>query len=342
MANLTPTNVKIGQAQLTGRFATDEMRLISANTHLEIIKLTQFMAPNYQELRLREDRSIEVSLLTRQKRTPTTGRTSFHTGDRGDSATTVPSWDISADTFSSSMKQLHMNTFTPQQMFSNQLENAYLNMVEAHEGNAQDFLFAESTGVNVSTGGGGTFDPVDNTYNFAQANIDTVIQKTKTVMEENGYTGAITIFADSIAYDLFKYQAFQGAGNDKNLSFQHEGINFVRSIGYASKFLPLIGTYTTGVWSAVPNGAIGAMPHIPKDNRDGKVTRLQTYGSGISPYDQTPYAIHYYETMGDYSGLNGQTQDEATQFEISQDMAYMTSEITVVDETVVYTFSLQA
>lgn len=342
MANLTPTNFKTAQSKLTGKFASNEMRLISANTYLEISKLTQFMLPNYQDLVKREDRAVETALLTRTKRTVGTARTSNHVGNRGDSATVTPSWAISTDKFSLSLKQYDNNTFSMQEGLNNLFENAFLNMVESLEDDAQDFIYGDKTGVNVSTGGGGTFNATDDVYNFTAGSVDTVIQKTKTVMEENGYKSGMTLFCDSLAFDIFRFQAFQGAGNDTNLSFQHDGITFVRSIGLASKFLPLAGTYLTGVWIAVSNDSIGAMPWIPKQNREGKVTRLQTYSSAISPFDNTPYAIHTYEVAEDNSGSNGETQDETTQIEVSQDMAFLSSPITVADETALFAFSLQA
>ena len=342
MANLTPTNLKVAQAKLTGKFASNEMRLISANTYKKIIEITGVMLPDYKALRLREDRVIEASLLTRSKRAVTAARTSDHTGARGDSSTITPTWSTSADKFSMSLKQYDNNTYSMQEGLNNLFENAYLNVIEALEDDAQDFIYGERTGVNVSTGGGGTFDATDDVYNFSAVNIDTVIQKTKTVMEENGYKGMIQIFADSIAYDLFEFQAFQGSGNNTNLSFQKDGIEFVRSIGLGAKFAPLAGVYTKGVWIAVENGSIGALPWIPKQNVEGKETRLQTYSSGVSPYDGVPYAVHFYETKGDYTGQNGMTQDEATEFELSLDMSFVASSITVVDETALFAFSLQA
>ena len=342
MAYLTPTNLKIAQAKLTGKFASNEMRLISANTYLEISKLTQFMLPNYMELRTREDRVIEDSLLIRQKRATTSQRTSNHIGERGDSATITPSWGTSADNFSMSLKQYDNNTYSMQEGLNNLYENSYLNLIENFEDEAQDFIYGDRSGVNVSTGGGGTFSETDDVYNFAAADVDTIIQKTKTVMEENGYNGAITIFADSLAYDRFRFQAAQGTGNSVNLSFQYEGISFVRSIGLASKFDSLSGTYNTGVWIAVPNESVGALPWIPKQNREGVTTRLQTYSSSVSPYDGATYAVHYYETKGDYTDKNGYTQDEATQFELSLDMSFVSSPITTTDETALFAFSLQA
>jgi len=193
MSNLTPTNLKVAQAKLTGKFASNEMRLISANTYLEISKLTQFMLPNYMELRTREDRAIETSLLTRTKRTVGTSRSSTHTGNRGDSATITPTWATSSDVFSMSLKQYDNNTYSMQEGLNNLFENAYLNVVESLEDDAQDFIYGDRSGVNVSTGGGGTFDATDDVYNFAAGSVDTIVQKTKTVMEENGYKGAITV-----------------------------------------------------------------------------------------------------------------------------------------------------
>ena len=49
-----------------------------------------------------------------------------------------------------------------------------------------------------------------------------------------------------------------------------------------------------------------------------------------------------YETAGDYSASNGGTQDEATQFELSLDNSFVSSPITVTDETALFAFSLQA
>ena len=153
---------------------------------------------------------MKQDCLQELKEAVTSGRTSAHTGDRGDSAVVTPTWSTSADTFSMSLKQYDNNTFSMQEGLNNLFENAYLNVVESLEDDAQDFIYGDRTGVNVSTGGGGTFDGTDDVYNFAAASVDTVIQKTKTVMEENGYKGAITVFADSIAYDLFRFQAAQG------------------------------------------------------------------------------------------------------------------------------------
>jgi hypothetical protein len=342
MANLTATNLKTAQAKLTGKFASNEMRLISANTYKSIIQNTNIMVPNYMDLRKNESRTLEASLLTRTKRTVTAARSASHTGTRGDSAVFTPQWTTSAVAFSDSLKMYGNNTVARQEALNNSLENAYLDIIEGLEDSAQDFIFDERTGVDVSTGGGGTFDATDDVYNFANADVDTVIQKTKTVMEENGYKGRMTIYADSIAYDLFEYQAFQGSGNATNLSFQKDGIEFVRSIGLASKFTPLVGTYATGVWIAVPEGSAGALPWVPAENRAGVETRLQSYGTGISPYDGVSYATHMYEVAEDNAASNGEVQDETVQYEVSIDMSFFGSPITVTDETAFFAFSLQA
>lgn len=342
MANLTATNLKNAQAKLTGKFMSNEMRLLSANTYKSIIETTNIMVPNYMELRAREDRTLEASLLTRTKRSVTSARSASHTGTRGDSAVFSPQWVTSAVSFSDSLKMYGNNTVARQEALNNSLENAYLDIIEGLEDSAQDFIFGERTGVNVSTGAGGTFDTTDDVYNFASTSVDTVIQKTKTCMEESGYKGRITLYCDSIAYDLFEYQLFQGNGNATNLSFQKDNITFVRSVGLASKFDSLVGTYATGVWIAVPEGSLGALPWVPAENRAGVETRLQSYGSGISPFDGVSYATHMYEVAEDNQASNGQTQDETTQYEVSIDMSFFASPITVTDETSLFAFSLQA
>lgn len=342
MANLQATNLKVAQARLTGKFAANEMRLISANTYKSIIQNTAIMVPNYLDLRSSESRTIEAALLTRTKRSAASARSASHTGSRGDSAVFSPQWTTSAISFSDSLKQYGNNIVGRQEALNNSFENAYLDIIEALEDDAQDFIFAERSGVNVSTGGGGAFDATDDVYNFANASVDTVIQKTKTVLEENGYKGRMTVYCDSVAYDLFEYQAFQGSGNATNLSFQKDGVEFVRSIGLESKFAPLAGTYGTGVWIVAPEGSVGALPWVPAENRAGIETRLQSYGTGVSPFDGVSYATHMYEVAEDNDSKNGEVQDETVQYEVSIDMSFFGAPITVTDETSLFAFSLQA
>ena len=342
MANLTATNLKAAQARLIGKFASNEMRLISANTYKSIIENTNIMVPNFMELRANESRTLEAALLTRTKRSVTSARSASHTGSRGDSAVFTPQWTTSAVAFSDSLKMYGNNIIARQEALNNSFENAYLDIIEDLEDKAQDFIFGERSGVNVATGGGGTFSTADDVYNFANASVDTVIQKTKTCMEENGYKGRMTIYCDSTAYDLFEFQAFQGSGNATNLSFQKDNITFVRSIGLENKFAALSGTYATGVWIVSPEGSVGALPWLPAENRAGVETRLQSYGSGISPYDSVTYATHMYEVAEDNASSNGEAQDETVQYEVSIDMSFFGAPITVTDETSLFAFSLQA
>lgn len=342
MANLASTNLKTAQARLTGKFAANEMRLISANTYKKIIENTSIMVPNYVELRASESRTLEAALLTRTRRTVSAARSASHTGSRGDSAVFTPQWTTSAVSFSDSLKMYGNNIIGRQEALNNSFENAYLDVIESLEQDAQDFIFGERSGVNIATGGGGTFDATDDVYNFASADVDTVIQKTKTVLEENGYKGRLVVYADSVAYDLFEYQAFQGSGNVNNLSFQKDGVEFVRSIGLASKFGALAGTYDKGVWIVAPEGSVGALPWVPAENRAGIATRLQSYGTGVSPFDGISYATHMYEVAEDNAASNGEVQDETVQYEVSIDMSFFAAPITVTDETSLFAFSLQA
>ena len=340
--SIVATNLKVAQAKLQGAYASNEMRMPSANTYLEVLKGTPLMVPNYMELRTSPSRSLELSLMNRVKRTVATAISATHTGSLVESSVYSPQWSTASVSFSDSLKMFGNNTVSRQEALVSSYENAYLDILENLEDKAQDFLFDEKSGVNASTGGGGTFSGADDVYNFPSTSVDVLLQKTKTILEENHYKSRITLYCDSTAYDLFEFQIFQGSGNATNLSFQKDNITFVRSIGLETKFSGLSGTYGTGVWIAVPEGSIGALPYLEAENRAGISTRLQTYGTAISPFDGVSMGTHIYEVREDTDSAGGELQDETVQYELSSHMSFFASPISVTDETPIFAFSLQA
>ena len=342
MANLNALNLKTAVAKLIAKAAADEMRMPSADTYLSIIKNTPLMVPDYLGLRTSPNRTLEFALKSRVKRTVGSAISANHSGTRGDSLVIQPSWFTAKVDFVDSLKQYNNNEFSRIEGLAGDYENAYLDILEDLEDKAQSFLFDERTGVNGSLGGGGSFSTSDDVYNFPSTSVDVLLQKTKTVLEEMGYKGRITLYCDSTAYDLFEFQIFQGSGNATNLTFQKDNITFVRSIGLGSKFSGLAGTYGTGVWVAVPEGSVGAMPYLDTANREGVETSVASYGTAISPYDGTSMGIHTYEERADNNGVNGELQDVNVEYQLSSQMSFFASPISVTDETPIFAFSLQA
>jgi hypothetical protein len=157
-------------------------------------------------------------------------------------------------------------------------------------------------------------------------------------MDANKYVGSMKVFCDSVAYAKFEKQAAQGVSNATNLSFQFNGVTFVHSVGLGALAVGLDATYTKGFWIVVPDGTVATLPWIPKQNRVGVSTTVADYSSLLNPVDSEAYAIHTYEVSADDSTNNGYTQDVVTQYEISQDLAFVKAPLTTADETTIQAF----
>lgn len=341
MANYTPSNLVAAQARLQGQFQNNELRFNTPATFLEFIRQSPIMIPNYEELRTREDRTVNTYFRDRTARALGTGRTHNHTGPKGDTTVFTPAWTTYNDEFSISLKQADNNIYTFQDMFNNEIENAVINFSEGMETNAVAHIFNNRSGVNIDASGEGSFNGAQDTYEITEAtNGERAVQITKSVMKENKYRGPITIFCDTVAFNKFEKDANQGGGNSENLSFQFSGVRFVHSIELGALAAALGAPYVTGFWIAVPEGSLAALPWIPVQNRRGTVTKIQTYGTIINPIDGLTYAIHDYPVAEDGTATGGYTQDELTQFEISCDFALEDAPLNVATETVLQAFAM--
>ena len=333
MANYTPSDLLAAQAKLFGSFAAQEMRFRTPVTHLEFLRQSEIMIPSYMELRKREDRVVSAYYKLRSSRTLGSARTHNHTGTHGDSGVFTPTWLTNEDKFAISLKQGDQNIFNHDEMLANEFEQIMINMVEGMDADAESYAFSNRSTENVATQQG-TFDAVDDTFDIASADLDRAVQITKTVMDTNKFSGNITLFCDSIAFDTFESQRFQGAGNSTNLAFNfNNNVKMVHSLGMDAFAAGLAVPRTKGFWIAVVDGTIASLPWIPKQNREGKVTTVNTYSSMINPIDSLSYAVHSYETRADDTATNGYTQDVTTQVQVSVDIALDNAPIVVTGAT---------
>jgi len=333
MANYTPSDFSTAQARLFGAFANQEMRFRTPVTHLEFLRQAEIMIPSYQQLRLREDRAIDTYYKLRNKRALGSARTHNHTGAKSDSGVFTPTWLTNEDKFAISLKQGDQNIFNHEEMLSNEFQQVMINMIEGMDADAESHLFSNRSTANVATQQG-TFDAADDVFDINSADLDRAVQITRTVMDTNEFSGNITLFCDSIAYDTFESQRFQGAGNSTNLQFNfNNNVKMVHSLGMDAFAGGLAVPRTKGFWIAVVDGTIAALPWIPKQNREGKVTTVNTYSSMINPIDNLSYAVHSYETRADDTATNGYTQDVTTEVQVSIDVALDNAPITVTGAT---------
>jgi hypothetical protein len=341
MANRTTANLVKAQAKLLGAFQSSELRFRFPATYLALRAMSPIMFPNYAELRTREDRTVETNFAARSSRALGSARTHNHTGVKGDTALLTPTWASFTDKFNMSLKQADNSLYNADEQMFQELSNTISNFMEGYETSATAYLFNNRSGVNIATAEG-TFDPTDTVFEIAEAKESRAIQITKIAMDANKYSGGSTIFADSIAFAKFEFQAAQGASNQTNLSFQFGGVTFVHSVELGALGAGLVSAYAKGFWIVVPDGTVATLPWIPKQNREGNsdYAPLSIYSNILNPIDGETYALHSYSIGDDDSADNGYTQDVVTQYEISQDLAFVKAPLTTASATTILAYAI--
>jgi hypothetical protein len=342
MANRTTANLVKAQAKLLGAFQSSELRFRTPATYLALKEMSAIMFPNYNELRVREDRTIETNYAKRSARAlGTGGRTHNHTGTHGDTAVLTPTWITYDDKFAMSLKQADNSLYNAQEQMNQEVSDIIANFMEGYETLATAYLFNNRSTVNVATYNG-TLDAVDKVFEIPVINETLAVQTTEIALDANKYPKGATVFCDSVSYGKFLYQRNQGGGNSANLGYQFEmnGLTFVHSIGLGALAGALVSAYSKGFWLVVPNGTVATLPWIPKQNRIGVSTKENEYTNILNPIDGEAYAVHSYETRVDGSLTNGFTQDVMSEYQFSQDISFSKAPLSTANETTILAFGI--
>ena len=330
------------QAILLSNFQDAELRSKDNATFRQILQTSNIMLPDYESLRTREDRAVNAKYINRSSRALGGGRAHNHTGPVGTAGSLTPSWTSYDDVFSNTLKQGDNNVFNNTQMLVSEFTNVFLNFNAGLETAATNFLFAGRSGVNIATQEG-TFDAADDVFQVTAATDENrFMQIVSSTMEVNKYRGALDVYCDTVSFNKFKYQANQGSGNSANLSFQFSmgDVNFIHSIELGALGAGLVGAYAKGFCIAVPRGTVAALPWIPVQNRMGHVDSEGDYSTIINPADGISYALHTYKQRVDGTATGGYTQDVATEFEVSIDVAFDKAPLSTATESTLQAFAL--
>jgi len=341
MANFATAALVKAQAKLQAAFQSNELRFRDPAVHKLFLQNSSIMFPDYNELKTRDDRTVETNYATRTARSLGSARSHNHTGAQGDSAVMTPSWTTYSDDFVSTIKEADNKIYSYEEMHMSKMQNVIANFAEGLDSAASTYLFSNRTGVNGATVEG-TFDATDDTFEITEStNGNRAIQITKMVMDINKYQGVrFSIVCDSIAYNKFMFNAAQGVSNATNYSFQFQGIDFIHDPALTAAAAGLASAYSKGYWIAVPEGSIGALPWIPKQNKQGLELKEASYGSILNPIDGIQYAVHTYEERADGTSLGGYTQDVKIETEISVDIAYVHAPLSAAGATPMFAFAL--
>lgn len=334
----TNSNLVTAQAKLLDNFKNGELRYRNPATYLEILKNSQIMFPNYDQLRTMESRTVEADYMKRGSRSLGSARSHNHTGTVGTTGTLTPSWTTYTDPFTNWLKQGNNNLYSLDEMIANEVENVVKNFAEGLETVATDFIFSSRSHVNIATVEGG-FDSETHVYEIEDDKEKRVGQIIKSIMEINKYASSgIVVFCDTVMFNKVSFYAQQGQANNENLAFQFMGIMWVHSVELYTSASGL--GYESGFAVVCQEGTIGALPHIPKENAMGIDTKVNTYSTILNPIDGLNYAVHEYWAVGDGTSYGGYTQDVKREIQISIDLAFEDAPLSTSGETVLQAFAL--
>lgn len=339
MAYYASSVLQTAQAKLFGGFQDGTLKFRNPETFLRILASSNNFYLEYETLRTMEDRTLTAYYKKRTSRTVNTARSHNHTGTQGDSSTLTPSWTTYSVNITSYLKQANTNLYSLDEMVANDIGNVMRDLVENAESIAANFLYNNRSGVNAADGIEGSFDADADVFEVTTANEKRVGQIIQSTMAINKYpmTGLL-IFCDTVMYNKVMFYAAQGSGNSENLSFQFMGNTWIHSIDLNA--LAIAAGYTDGFSISVVNGMIGCLPHLPKENRLGIETKVNSYGTIMNPIDGLDYAIHEYQATASGVSNGGYTQDVKTERQISIDLAFDDAPLDTAGETVLLAFGI--
>ena len=343
MANYSTANYVKAQIWLNGEFQSAEKRFRTPAV-FQLFNSTDArrLFPQYESLKTAVNRTIEANYFLRSAASlSTSGISHNHTGTQGDSGTLTPSWTPYSTTWSMTLKQANNSTATWQEIFNDNLGNKVADFAEGLDDVSSAYLFNNRTGVN-SAVVKGSFNSTNDVYEIIEADFaEEAMSVTRVVMDINKYQGGIyDVVCDSSAFTTFQKQAAQGANNSTNLSFNFQGVEFIHDPALTARATALSASYNKGFWQAVPRGTVSVLPWIPIQNRQGVETKENRYGTILNPVDGLQYGIHEYAERADGSGVNGQTQDVLTEYQLFIFLAFEKAPLSTATASTIHAFAL--
>lgn len=345
MANYLTANLIKYQAKIQTMFNQGELRVRTPDVFNSLRKNTEFMIPSHKEIKNSAKRTTgEVNFFARSSRSLGTGGEVYnHTGTKGDSQVVVPSWTAYDDKFYYSLKQANGSVYNLDEEIMNEMVNLNNNFSEGLEQASVDWLFANRSGVNVSTSEG-AFNATNDAFEITEAFTNLtdigyrVAQIIKANLKINKWSGMLTIYCDTIGFNKMQALAANGAGNSINTSFQFSGMTFIHSVELDAKAASLL--YTKGFYIVEPEMTTAVLDWMPVQNRQGIITTENRYGSIIHPSTGLPLATHEYSERADETANNSENQDVKTEVQVFSYLSFEKAPLTTTDETPLYAFAI--
>lgn len=343
MANFDTSNLVTAQTIIDDKYSQPEMRLRPYPVTRLMVGNTPFMVANLNEIKTRDDRTFEVHLLSRTKRSTGSSRTHNHTGTIDDSQKVTPTFATYSDVTSISLKLLDKSVFDFNTVLANKLAQCMMNILEDIEVDNVAWLLTNKTQYSQTLNGQVSFNTTNDFVEIAATsdNKTRIYQLAKSALYQNFYSGEYDFVADNQLAVEAAYLAAQGSGNSANTAFQFMGINLAESNTLAD------ANYTNGVLVGMPAKSICSLAWIPQQNRMGwgdYNSYVGGFGVMSDPWGLgLQFAVHGYASRTDTSASNGDTQDVTIEFEVSLDISNNKAPLSGGNnETVIFAMGLTA
>lgn len=289
--------------------------------------------PNIDQLRVAENRAVDVKYLKRTAQAITNARDCAPTANYGDSGNIDITWKTYAATVKTSDKMFRNNEFTGQQQFANDLWNVMLDLYSEIELDCVAHLEANKSGVNAGTLG--TFDAANDIMKIAAADKDNYLNYITTEMFANDYRDNLIDVHSVNFIAQYAEQRAQGPSNDRNDEFQFDGYTH-----YASKQITN-GSDDFGTSYIMTDNSTAIVDWIPGTNRNGRTKgdRTWTTMGDIFGYPWE-WAVFRVDSCADTTATGGATQDDITTWEVSLDLSKVVAPIDVATETPIFKYAL--
>lgn len=292
------------------------------------------------EVKKSDSQTAEIHLLTKTTRTPVTARAYNHTEGVDDSTKESLSFATYGAKFDYSLKQADRTFWSLAEQLSASIRSTFIAIHTQIEAAAIAKLAADKSQVVKSiTPSGGIWDATNFVFQVANAKSNTFLEKVRNFMVQQWYQDDIELIHGPGLNSIVNYVLAQGAGNGENLAWQANGF----SGSYNS--VDLVESGYEGIGYAFPFGSIGVVDWIPSLNKAGTKTDPFSVGGAYSTI-QDPFgsgltfALHQYAAAADNHGAAGERQDVNVYGEISIDLAFVVSPISVANDSPVFKVGL--
>lgn len=344
MANYASSVLAKGQALITAKNNAPEQRRKMPTVFELAIKNQEYSIPQAQALRTSPLRPVEVYYFKDVAAGSATAKAYNHTGGIGDSGAATVVYVQTVETMSLSEKIAANQYMSYEQMFNNLYEMKWKNLRTRQDTAALAFLNTYRNQLSsavmtprLASANPGTWNDTTFALEISNANASQFVNKAKSAMMASLYSGQYDCITDLQLSANFNQYINQGAGNQANLNWMFDNVDFAVTSDQIDSNYALGSSY----W--LPKGLFAGLYWNEQLNKTGLInpdkggsigmigTINDPFGSGavadISMYTQRA------DTSADTS--NGSTQDFVDQWEITLTVGYVLPPLTLANDSVV-------